>query len=720
MLIDVCESRLTVHLAVNNIRNMDAPIIGKSDPFAVLYLDNTGSTLRPALINDHTSTRDTSATHHSYGKVDTKAPKKLDLINKPIQPGRRDRHPVRDTRWQRIGATETVRNSHNAVFTTSFEIPYFFERAQRIAVDVYDRDVKDSKDDKLSMHDFLGCAEMSVPSVVRAKGKQLTVALHAATTTSTDKVIISPTSPTVIRTNGTIGGGTGGGGGGGNVMKKQDYGTLTVAMEEVTENKQRIHYSVTCEGVSKNRSNGPFLTILRKLDASSAIQQSRVDDEHHGDDGNGDDYFRGGTTHRYGRQVVRTGVRGKNERSMAGSTKLPSMTLANGSIHSWVPVFRSEGCGILQGRRFIMNEISHNYEKLTRCDDNVALKFEVSYKRSGKHETVASGISTLAMAEKHNGHIEMDIMKASKSCLHGGKKAYLTLSNKSVTEDVTFLDYIIGGCEISLVIGIDFTASNGDPSQEGSFHFLDSMQANEYENAIRAVGDILACYDSDQMFPVFGFGAKLPPHYNYPSHCFTMTHDTLENHQHHQRKHHHTHTQGQGHGYGYEHDGEEEIRQEHMCYTIDGVLNAYRHALYNIRLSGPTVFAEIVQAAADHARDEAARCARMNKQQSYTILLMVTDGVINDVQETLDALYQASSLPMSVVIIGVGAADFSDMVLLDGDDEGRERDIVQFVNYRQYRDAPEVLRAKVLEEIPRQLLQYMRRKNIAPNVPPDE
>ena len=34
---------------------------------------------------------------------------------------------------------------------------------------------------------------------------------------------------------------------------------------------------------------------------------------------------------------------------------------------------------------------------------------------------------------------------------------------------------------------------------------------NQYELAIQAVGQIVEEYDSDKLFPVLGFGARLPP-----------------------------------------------------------------------------------------------------------------------------------------------------------------------------------------------------------------
>lgn len=55
------------------------------------------------------------------------------------------------------------------------------------------------------------------------------------------------------------------------------------------------------------------------------------------------------------------------------------------------------------------------------------------------------------------------------------------------------------------------TASNGDPQSPESLHFIGSTIPNPYEQALSAVGEIIQDYDSDKLFPVLGFGARLPP-----------------------------------------------------------------------------------------------------------------------------------------------------------------------------------------------------------------
>jgi len=51
-------------------------------------------------------------------------------------------------------------------------------------------------------------------------------------------------------------------------------------------------------------------------------------------------------------------------------------------------------------------------------------------------------------------------------------------------------------------------------------------------------------------------------------------------------------------------------------------------------------------------------------ERNYAILLILTDGKIDDMQETKNILVQASNYPISVIIIGVGDANFGNMIEL--------------------------------------------------------
>merc|ERR1712138_79834 len=116
-----------------------------------------------------------------------------------------------------------------------------------------------------------------------------------------------------------------------------------------------------------------------------------------------------------------------------------------------------------------------------------------------------------------------------------------------------------------------------------------------------------------------------------------------------------------------------------------------------------------------------ARAAMNAEQTTYFIQLIITDGEITDMDETIRALVDASPLPLSFIIVGVGDANFSNMNELDADDgplvdnRGRRsvRDTVQFVPFRNYASQESGRLAKdVLHEVPQQLVQYMTSKGI--------
>lgn len=100
--------------------------------------------------------------------------------------------------------------------------------------------------------------------------------------------------------------------------------------------------------------------------------------------------------------------------------------------------------------------------------------------------------------------------------------------------------------------------------------------------------------------------------------------------------------------------------------------------------------------------------------------------------DTKEALVDASELPISVIIVGIGNADFTAMDELDSDRDllrapsGRvaKRDIVQFVPFNKFLGngidpslARIYLAQEVLREIPGQFVSYMKHRGIVPNPP---
>ena len=89
------------------------------------------------------------------------------------------------------------------------------------------------------------------------------------------------------------------------------------------------------------------------------------------------------------------------------------------------------------------------------------------------------------------------------------------------------MDYVMNGLELSLLVAVDFTLSNKDPSDPKSLHYFD-LSKNQYLQAIMSVGQILENYDTDKNFPVLGFGGRVPFLLDKTSHCFALNGDIFQ------------------------------------------------------------------------------------------------------------------------------------------------------------------------------------------------
>ena len=298
---------------------------------------------------------------------------------------------------------------------------------------------------------------------------------------------------------------------------------------------------------------------------------------------------------------------------------------------------------------------------------------------SGSHDYIGQ----ISMRASELTHAPMRWKVVKPNSKSGKDRGEIILQHGEVYHPPSFLEYISGGCEINVVVAVDFTASNGDPNDRKSLHHKNPSDWNSYQKAIIAVGEILEKYSHDKSFDAYGFGAKLPN--GQVSHCFPLKGGS----------------------------GSEAAK----VYGVQGLLDAYGQALQNVKLFGPTNFNEIVRTAHSFTR-------RIQVPGSkYFVLLIITDGEITDMSKTVDAIVDASGDPLSIVIVGVGPDDFVNMKILDGDDQaltsqatGRrvQRDIVQFVSFRDLKNNGPLLAKEVLYEIPDQLTSYMKSKNAKP------
>uniref|UniRef100_A0A667ZDA8 Copine 8 n=1 Tax=Myripristis murdjan TaxID=586833 RepID=A0A667ZDA8_9TELE len=331
---------------------------------------------------------------------------------------------------------------------------------------------------------------------------------------------------------------------------------------------------------------------------------------------------------------------------------------------------------------------------LCNGDYDRTIKIEVyDWDRDGSHDFI--GEFSTSYRELSRGQSQFNVYEVVNPKKKGKKKKYLnsgTVSPSILIHAYTLCSELCfrGQTQINFTVAIDFTASNGNPAQPTSLHYMSPYQLNAYAMALKAVGEIIQDYDSDKMFPALGFGAKLPPD-GRVSHEFALNGNP----------------------------------QNPYCAGIEGVMEAYYQSLKSVHLYGPTNFSPVINHVARYA-------ASVKDGSQYFVLLIITDGVISDMAQTKESIVNASCLPMSIIIVGVGPAEFDAMVELDGDEvrissRGRyaERDIVQFVPFRDYIDrtgnhilSMARLAKDVLAEIPDQFLSYMRTRGIKPSPAP--
>ncbi|CAF2347310.1 unnamed protein product [Brassica napus] len=228
----------------------------------------------------------------------------------------------------------------------------------------------------------------------------------------------------------------------------------------------------------------------------------------------------------------------------------------------------------------------------------------------------------------------------------GGEKMYdKARRGETVTEALAG-----AGLESSnLIVGIDFTKSNewtGARSfNRKSLHFIGNSP-NPYEQAITIIGRTLAAFDEDNLIPCYGFGDAS----THDQDVFSFNPD------------------------------------DRFCNGFEEVLGRYKEIVPQLKLAGPTSFAPII--------DMAMTIVEQSGGQ-YHVLVIIADGQVTrsvdtengqlspQEQKTVDAIVQASKLPLSIVLVGVGDGPWDMMREFDDNIPSRAFDNFQFVNFTE-------------------------------------
>lgn len=238
-----------------------------------------------------------------------------------------------------------------------------------------------------------------------------------------------------------------------------------------------------------------------------------------------------------------------------------------------------------------------------------------------------------------------------------------------------------GLTDSQLVIGIDFSKSNIE-SGTNTFPWPHSLlkthtwprclhdvgtknEKNPYEQVFTMIAESLFQFDTDQLFPVYGFGDALT---------------------------------GSDYVFSFE-------PYDRPVAGLEGAVTRYRKLCKQVTLGGPTSYAPLIRQTIAKLRESAAY-----EPPTFHILLIITDGQTSqsDKLDTECAIAEASYYPMSIICIGVGDGPWDSLEKYDDKVRARQFDNFQFMNFNTvFQQYPYIKRkdafaTHALQEVPDQ------------------
>ncbi|KAL7555611.1 hypothetical protein ACA910_011806 [Epithemia clementina (nom. ined.)] len=336
-------------------------------------------------------------------------------------------------------------------------------------------------------------------------------------------------------------------------------------------------------------------------------------------------------------------------------------------------IFDFEGSGrhvFMGDLKLTIDEMAHAVAK-DGVDDNVSHDKALQLKRQGEDAGYLIVVVADVTESEREASLVLDLddqepVTVSEEISEASPSEEFTLEKGDLYSIApTFANYVSGGCELHAMVAIDATSSNGDPRQSNSLHRFDNKTNNDYKMALSTICCSLAKFDSDQKYPLYGFGAKKEGRVN---HCFPLVEGTY-------------------------------------VAGVPGILDAYDKAFNSgITMSTPRDFSEVIQTCTQ------ASLTELENGHAYTILLVFTNGVPADIPGCVNALREADDAPLSIVIVGIGEGNFSAMKRIK-DEANQGRDKLRFVLYSDNK----AFSAEALDHIPEQLESYFKQREIYPN-----
>ena len=233
---------------------------------------------------------------------------------------------------------------------------------------------------------------------------------------------------------------------------------------------------------------------------------------------------------------------------------------------------------------------------------------------------------------------------------------YIGIEHMDMTLVPSLSHYLsLGNLGLDLMVAVDFTKSNmqvDDCDYQDARSFLHrirrSGKMNSYQLALSSIGRIFEEINPEKSIHIWGFGAELN---GVVKNRLRMG------------------------------------RERGRVKGVEGLLHAYNQtATSNITLSGPKDLRKTLYTAIARAEMNASSTL------SYSVLLVLcSEGFLHELHETLEQICEASYTPLSIIFVGIGGGNFSDLQDIASEQSkspsGKDfmRECVSFVQLNQHR-----------------------------------
>ena len=360
----------------------------------------------------------------------------------------------------------------------------------------------------------------------------------------------------------------------------------------------------------------------------------------------------------------------------------------NAEDQSWSVVWKSE---VIMDTKFPTWNVARLPLQLLCQDDDPTKPLKITiweWNRFTAHELVGyveTSVNELVTKAKRGIPI-LDVMVDKKTIFRGikpKKAGSLKVLKSRILHIPSMLQYLSGGCELDLMVAIDCTLNNGNPSQQDGLHYSSESWLNDYQAILFKIGSVFDSYEG-QDFVLWGYGARTPAGQQS---FFNM--------------------------------GEKLKGANDLVKAYDRTFSPTNRN--RLIMEKDAELRQIIQSAMSRAVK-----AVENNRQCYSTLVILSTGCCSDAKESIEAICQAEDSPLSIVIIGIGQGDMKPIKKLAGGEDGRlfhsngvqvQRQIVNFVSLHEFHGNTRECVSEALHEVPEQFVQHFVTSGIEP-LPP--